>query len=175
MLRHQQRGPGRPPRLRTWDYSNPAAYFVTFCVDRRRRCLGAVVPEGVALSAAGQIVWQVWLSLPSHFPWVELDRMVVMPDHVHGIVRINRSPAACGPGLAVAAGRWYPLMQDSRPLLGKVVRCWKAGSTRRIRTGACPGFRWQSSYYDRVIRDETALNRTRRYVDLNPRRAWLVG
>jgi REP-associated tyrosine transposase len=96
--------------------------------------------------------------------------MVVMPDHVHAVVIIQRPVESAGPGIAVAAGRWYPLMQDTRPLLGKLIRCWKAGSTHGIRRAGWPRFRWQRSYYDRVIRDPGELEQIRRYVMLNPRR-----
>ena len=38
------------------------------------------------LNAVGRIVEKVWHELPEHYPHVELDAFVVMPDHVHGIV-----------------------------------------------------------------------------------------
>ena len=33
----------------------------------------------------GRIVEKVWHELPEHYPHVELDAFVIMPDHVHGI------------------------------------------------------------------------------------------
>jgi len=33
----------------------------------------------------------MWYDIPIHFPYVDLDEFVVMPNHMHGIITINRS------------------------------------------------------------------------------------
>ena len=33
---------------------------------------------------------QFWQKIPDHFPFVELDVFVVMPNHIHGIVVIDK-------------------------------------------------------------------------------------
>ncbi|MBI5877286.1 MAG: hypothetical protein HZB53_06530, partial [Chloroflexi bacterium] len=38
------------------------------------------------LNDAGSIVEEVWNDLPRHFPIVELDAFVIMPNHVHGVI-----------------------------------------------------------------------------------------
>ena len=183
---------GHPPRLRPWDYSVPGAYFITFQVANRRRCLGSIAKGRVQLSAEGAIVEQCWLGLPSRFPTVQLDAMVVMPDHVHAIVLIwggalmNQGPTeaprdpiglavSCGalihqgPARPDGSGRLAPLMADPRVLLGKVVRAWKAEATLQIRREVDSAFRWQSRYWDRVIRDHREFQRVRAYIARNPR------
>lgn len=42
-------------------------------------------------SPLGSIVYQYWTEIPTHFPFVELDAFVIMPNHVHGIVVINKT------------------------------------------------------------------------------------
>lgn len=37
----------------------------------------------------GEIALQRWLEMSDHYPFVQLGSFVVMPNHVHGIVRIN--------------------------------------------------------------------------------------
>ncbi len=39
----------------------------------------------------------VWDSLPRHFPLIELDAFVVIPNHVHGIIVITDSPSNSNP------------------------------------------------------------------------------
>ena len=41
------------------------------------------------LSPAGEIVSQVWQSLPERYPQIELGPAVVMPDHFHGVIEIK--------------------------------------------------------------------------------------
>jgi REP element-mobilizing transposase RayT len=69
-----------------WDYTQPAAYFVTVCTQDRR-CLFGVVEEGrMYLNALGQIVVGEWKRSEEIRDRVHLDAFVVMPNHLHGIV-----------------------------------------------------------------------------------------
>jgi len=48
------------------------------------------------LNDAGRMVRTVWDALPEHYPHVELDAFVVMPNHIHGIIILVRAgPRAC--------------------------------------------------------------------------------
>lgn len=38
------------------------------------------------LSNAGQMVQAVWQQLPEHYPGVDIDEFVIMPNHIHGII-----------------------------------------------------------------------------------------
>ena len=72
------------------DYDAPGYYFVTLCADERRRIFGRLVGDAIELSDVGQAAEACWHAIPEHFPDVELGAFIVMPDHVHGIVRITR-------------------------------------------------------------------------------------
>ena len=56
--------------------------------------------------------------------------------------------------------------------LGAIVGNFKSVTTRRInRIRHTPGARvWQRNYYERIVRDERALSRIRRYIHDNPAR-----
>lgn len=41
------------------------------------------------LSPLGRIVKQCWQQIPSHYANVELDALVVMPNHLHGILALH--------------------------------------------------------------------------------------
>ncbi len=121
-----------------------------------------------------------WNRLPGLFPGIQLDALVVMPDHVHAIIwlpgcgaLINQGPTNQGPTNQGPTGdkhQLQPMMADPRMLLGKVVRAWKASSTNHIRRGGLLDFRWQSRYYEHVIRNGRALANIRRYIAMNPER-----
>ncbi|MCR4415655.1 MAG: hypothetical protein NUV77_24855, partial [Thermoguttaceae bacterium] len=89
-----RRGRRRSIRLKRHDYGEPGANFVTICTRKWQCILGSVTNDQVVLSRFGQIVQTVWCELPAHFPNVELDAFVVMPNHFHGILLINGSVAA---------------------------------------------------------------------------------
>jgi REP element-mobilizing transposase RayT len=78
---------------------------------------------------------------------------VIMPNHVHVLVRIF-------PG--------WPLHL--------LVKSWKSYSARALnRVLGQQGTFWQADYFDRFIRDEAHLQREIRYIDENPVTARLVG
>jgi|SRR3989339_1685207 len=90
-------------RLQNWDYSDNGYYFITICTKEHKHYFGEIVGIEIRLSKIGKIVQQYWLKIPNHFPFVELDEFVVMPNHVHGIVIIkNDTPNVETPKLGVS-------------------------------------------------------------------------
>jgi putative transposase len=89
----------RSIRLKGYDYSSPGAYFVTICTRSRECVLDDPVVTG--------IITDVWHALPGWFPTVILDEFVVMPNHVHLIVWLQRDDTVGAP-LAVALDRAAP-------------------------------------------------------------------
>ena len=79
-------------RLQTWDYGSNAAYFITICTQNREHFFGEILGNEPAmkLNELGKLANQFWLDIPQHFPFVLLDSFIVMPNHVHGIILINK-------------------------------------------------------------------------------------
>jgi REP element-mobilizing transposase RayT len=73
-----------------WDYSHNAAYFVTICTKNREWFFGDVVDGDMVLSEIGKIANDYWLAIPEHFPFVKLGAHIIMPNHVHGIIIIDK-------------------------------------------------------------------------------------
>ena len=69
--------------------AQPGAYFVTICTRDRKCLFGHVVNEEMHLNDAGEVAQRCWEDIPRHFPLVELDAFVTMPNHVHGIIVIT--------------------------------------------------------------------------------------
>ena len=158
-----QRRRRRSIRWKGFHYASPRAYYVTVCVHQRRCLLGAARDERIVLSSAGRAVDAAWRLLPARFGHVALDEFVIMPNHVHGIIRLR------------------PLARDGEPAfgepLGEIVRWFKARTTRAyihgVRDEGWPAFDrrlWQRGFHDRVIRDEEELAHARAYIFRNPAR-----
>ncbi|MEO0408413.1 MAG: hypothetical protein AAF289_13780 [Cyanobacteria bacterium P01_A01_bin.135] len=78
----------RSIRLPGYDYSASGLYFVTICTYQRQCLFGAVVNGEMRLNDLGQIVAAEWVRSADIRREIECDEWVVMPNHVHGIVRI---------------------------------------------------------------------------------------
>jgi REP element-mobilizing transposase RayT len=150
-------------RLQNYDYTQRGAYFVTVCVHRqwRRKNVWGEIRDGVMqLNRFGRIVEEVWYELPQHHR-VELDEFVVMPNHVHGILKLSGSVFE-----NVEEHTFGPLAPNS---LSSIVGAFKSAATRRIgQQRDCPTRIWQPRFHERIIRDEAELNAIRRYIIENP-------
>ncbi len=109
-------------------------------------------------TAVGNIANQYWLDIPKHFPFVELDEYVVMPNHVHGILFINK-PDFHG----WQRNKFGPQSQN----LGSIIRGYKAGVKTFATTNQIE-FGWQPRFHDHIIRSEKELNNIRKYIISNP-------
>lgn len=189
---------GDPPRRRSlrlkgYDYTQPGAYFITACTKGRVRLFGQIVAGEMRLNAFGRIVQEAWEDLPNHYPAVELDAFIVMPNHVHGIIiltDIDPSPpvrAGLKPApttleietnAAHTGSKPAPTSPASKPIpsprkrhgLPEIVRAFKTFSARRIneRRGKPGTAVWQRSYYEHIIRDKRSLDCIREYIARNP-------
>jgi REP element-mobilizing transposase RayT len=137
---------------------------------------GRVVDGEMRLNEFGEIVREEWFRSTDIRAEIELfpTEFVVMPNHIHGIVWIVETDDP----VVVGAHGHAPLQRDRAPLqrpprsLGSFIAGFKSVVTKRINIlRGMPGARvWQRNYYERIIRDERALNAIRRYIIANPTR-----
>ena len=187
------RGKYRIPsaRLATWDYGSNAAYFITICALDRTHVFGEVVDGHVDLTPLGQAAWDCWYAIPDHFPFVLLDEFVAMPNHVHGIVIIDKPAAGIqnrdtvetqnrdtvetqdfaslrmpAPSLQKPKNKFGPQSQN----LASIIRGFKIGVTKYARQCQII-FAWQERYHDHIVRDVAECQRIRQYIINNPQ-AW---
>jgi putative transposase len=143
-------------RLKDYDYSSGGYYFVTICIKERPDFFGKIKSGEMILNEFGKIVSSAWLDIPNHYFNCELDYFVIMPDHVHGIIIIDNTLKKRGKSVNYS--------------LSEIIRGFKTFSSKRINEKLNIGtkFRWQKSFYDRIIRDENELYFIRNYIQLNP-------
>ena len=155
----------RSIRLKSYDYSQNGAYFITICINGQTCLLGEIVNEKMVLNPAGMMVQQVWDDIPIYYPGIAVDEFVTMPNHIHGIIVIE------------SGGRPQE-DQNCKKLphaLPDVVHCFKSMTTKKYINGVkennWPRFNgnfWQRNYYEHVIRNDLELNEVRRYINENP-------
>jgi putative transposase len=154
----------RSIRLKDYDYSQTGAYFVTVCTKDRGCLFGEIADGLMCLSPLGKIVQACWDDLPRHYPHVESDAFVIMPNHIHGIIVLGAG------SIARAGFKPAPTVTDKRHSLAEIMRAFKTFSSRRINERHnSPGTPvWQRNYYEHVIRNEDDLAEIREYITDNP-------
>jgi len=160
-------------RLQNWDYGWNAAYFVTICTKNREHYFGYVIDGKMNLSEIGRIADKYWLEISTHFSFVYLDEYVIMPNHVHGIIIIDKPDIVDTPNLLVVVdtpnlgvstttnNKWKP------GTLGVIINQYKRICTIQSRK-IHPDFEWQSRFYDHVIRNDKSFDRITNYIQNNP-------
>src|SRR5262249_30471076 len=136
-------------RKRDYDYSSAAHYFVTLCTKGMKHFFGEVANNQINTTSIGKIASRCWSEIPDHFATVTLDTFVIMPNHLHGIIILNKTQsgaACCAP-----------------TRLGTVIRSFKAAVSKQASMQI-----WQRNFYDHIIRNEKSLNTIRLYIDTNP-------
>ena len=69
---------------------------MTICTQNRECLFGDVVDGVIRLNNAGILIQSVWNEIPLHYPGVDIDEFVIMPNHIHGIIMIaGAGPCAC--------------------------------------------------------------------------------
>lgn len=181
----------RSIRLKEYDYSKEGMYFVTMCVFNRIALFGEIENGKMILNELGEIVEKCFNEIPCHFPYVRIDKYVVMPNHFHGIIKIN--------GMPVGANNYSPEYDDKlnniindfengakdiSPLqinnkcssnkiygtsktIGSIIRGFKIGVTKWVRKNTNIKNVWQRNYYEHIIREELDLYRIYEYIDNN--------
>lgn len=170
-------------RLKNYDYTQEGRYFVTVCADNRKCLFGRIRDAEMILNESGKMAEKYWNQIPRHFPHAELDEYIVMPNHIHAIIKITVNVGANNHSPLTniisknRAKNISPLQMHQMPLkrhggtsktIGSIIRGFKIGVTKWFRKNTETKKVWQRNYYERIIRNESELNRIRQYVIDNP-------
>jgi REP element-mobilizing transposase RayT len=168
-------------RLSGWDYSSPGWYFVTICTRDRECLFGDIANNKMQLSEFGRIIQDEWHRTGLQRPNIRLNDFIVMPNHVHGIIRIlstNESNVANRRDVARNVSTVYDENQSKtmstispkRGSLSEIVRSFKSASTKCINESRkSPDVPvWQPRFYDHIIRNDRELYAIRKYIRNNP-------
>lgn len=157
-------------QLKGYDYSESGYYFVTVCTQNRKEWFGQVQNGIMHLNEFGKFAKDCWIEIPKHFESAYVDESSIMPNHVHGVLIIERNrvgDADMRPNQGDAF--MHPLQDKTKMLLPKIIQQYKASVTYKINhLHNNVLFQWQRSFYDHVIRHEKELSRIREYIQNNP-------
>ncbi|MGB8980474.1 MAG: transposase [Anaerolineales bacterium] len=171
----------RSIRLKGYNYVLAGAYFVTIVTQGRECLFGEIVEGKMILNEAGQMVVKWWNELPNKFPDIILGAFVVMPDHFHGIIIIQKN--AAGADLRVCPEQTGEHTGSPRPNtpLPQIIQWFKTMTTNEYIRGVKQlswrpfiGKLWQRNYYEHIVRNEKDLRRITDYILANPSR-WHAG
>ncbi len=110
----------------------------------------------------GEIAYDNWLAIPNHFPFASIDSFIIMPNHIHGIILINKQETE----------DWSQnKMGGQSRNIPSIIRAFK-GSVKRYANTNNIEFEWQERYHDRIIRDYKELENTRLYI-FNNSQNWI--
>jgi REP element-mobilizing transposase RayT len=168
----------RSIRLKGYDYTQAGAYYVTLCTKARQCLFGDVVKGEMRLNSLGHIAFTCWQAIPNHFPHVELDAFVVMPNHLHGILVISDTDERARHCRAPTTKQCHipKTEQFGKPVPGSiptVIRSYKGAVTKRINLicdTKSTSLIWQRDLYEHINRDEESIDNIRQYIVANP---WL--
>jgi REP element-mobilizing transposase RayT len=159
--------------MKGYDYSIPWWYYVTVCADSKKYRLSEIKGSKTDLNEFGRIVERVLLNLPTHYERLEIDEYVIMSDHLHGIFILNerrdRSKTDPDKNIIFNNSEQSETVPYHMHGLSEIVKSLKSFSSREINKLIKPNrFKWQKSFYDRIIRNEKELYNIRRYIRQNP-------
>ena len=148
----------KPTRLANFDYSTNGTYFITICTYNRKRFFGNIVGQGLApaenrLSIYGKIAEEQLLLLENRYQNIKIDKYVIMPNHIHIIILINKTAGA-----------------SPCPTISSIMCTYKSLTSRICRQNGLKSKLFQSSFYDHIIRNEQDYNEIWQYIEANPQK-----
>ncbi len=174
-------------RLKGWDYGSNGYYFITFCAKDRAHFFGEIEFGKMILNDIGLIAETNWQNIPKQFKYAFLDEFIIMPNHVHGIVIIDKKGgggdtvsrdainriSTTADGITTQSKRnnrggfakeYNPMLHEN---LSRIIRWYKGKTTFDVRK-VNQEFGWQTLFYDHIVRNEKSLHHIRAYIKRNP-------
>ena len=158
-------------RIPGYNYSKAGAYFLTICtLDRKpilsEICVGTGLPDcpnhpNLMLSAYGKIAEKYVKQLDEFYHHISVDKYIIMPDHVHLLVRISYETGQSGTPVPTEK-----ISKNSE--ISKFVSTFKRFCNREYGINI-----WQNRYYDHVVRNQQDYNEIWEYIENNPRK-WMI-
>ena len=184
-------------RLRNWDYGWNGLYFITICTSGRHPYFGVIENKNMALSDIGLLVRFEWEKSFVLRPGLYCDNYVIMPNHIHAILRIDNDDSNqfdncailrienddsdqfdnCAAETHRCASLQGASLQGDKSKFGvarrspksisSFVACFKSMVTMNARK-INSGFGWQTRFHDHIIRNDREYQRIANYILNNP-------
>ena len=154
------------PRLKEFDYGSSGGYFITICAQNRKQVFSKIarkndndiVGRGLAPAALvektsiGQIVENELKNTEKRFPNIRISESIIMPNHIHLVLLVEGETAGASP----------------RPTVMDFVCAFKSLATKECKKNGYNAKIFQTSFYDRIIRNNDEYMEICNYIRLNP-------
>lgn len=170
-------------RLKNFDYGSNGSYFITICTRNMINYFGEIYDGEVYYNKLGRFAMKCWGKIEQIHPYAIADELIIMPNHLHGIITISKSVQT--PYMASKSESEPTQARGISPVtknyeyknsfgpqsqnLASIVRGFKSAVTIYAKKNKI-FFKWQPNYHDRVIRNEKEFRRIQQYIISNPLR-----
>ncbi len=183
-------------RLKNWDYSSKAIYFITVVTQNRKCIFGDIENKKMILNDKGKIIQTELLkSIQIRDRWL-FHNWVIMPNHIHLLIEIldisneNKSTnnvethsveAHCSASLHCASLQHGASLQDTikpnilsrKPnSISSFVAVFKSITTKQInqllKNNESESI-WQSNYHDHIVQNYDSFDKIYYYIKNNPK------
>lgn len=154
--------PRKQIRLSGYNYKTPGYYFVTFCTEKRVCLFGDIINGEMLHNEPGQLIHNVFKNLQNFYFGIDVDTFVVMPNHIHAIIVIDREGRT-----QRSAPTGDSLSDVIKNIKTYTTTCYIKGVDQK-NWAPCYKRLWQRGYYEHIIRDTISLQKIREYIMQNP-------
>jgi len=182
MTKFQNKYRNESSRAQWWDYANVGAYFITICTAGREWLFGEILNNEMHLSPIGEMVYQEWNVSFDMRAELFCNTFVIMPNHIHAILRIENGIVVGTHGIVVGthgrASRQTPtppmptntgVAYRSPKSISSFMAGFKSAATKRINeyrnSPKMPV--WQTRFHDHIIRNDAEYQRIYNYIETN--------
>ncbi len=174
----------RSIRLKGYDYSQAGLYFITICCQDRICRFGHIENGEMRLNEYGQIAYNEWMKTNEIRNNVELGEFIIMPNHIHAIVRLlGRGVSHTPDSINVShtpdninelhshnnnTGVCDTPLRSPSQTIGAIVRGYKSAVTKQFGLLGFNEKLWQRNYWEHIIRNEQSYIKISEYIIKNP-------
>ena len=174
-------------RHQHWNYGWAGSYFITICTHQKNNYFGEITDGKMELSKVGIIADLMWNEIRYHSKNIRLGKFVVMPNHVHGILTLEKdmdvdSTTTVETRHALSLPKEDPNSKRKPPknigearyqnpgknTISTIIGGYKSTVTRhsnRLKLN----FKWQTRFHDHIIRNEESFHQISNYITNNPK------
>jgi REP element-mobilizing transposase RayT len=166
-------------RLKNWDYSSEAIYFVTLVAQNRECIFGVIDDDKMILNDNGKIIeTELLKSIIIRERWF-FHNWVIMPNHIHLLVEIVSSSAVETHDVETHFSASLQLESESKSSkfsrkpnsISSFVAVFKSVTTKQINVMMNHDVNtiWQSNYHDHIVRNYNSFDTIYHYIKNNPK------
>ena len=139
-------------------------FFVTFNTLNKVHYFGHVENGRMQYTEVGEKMASDILDIQSRYSYIIIDEWVVMPNHVHLIIKIGNGDPSEG---TIKPSNRQPLVKGSkRSRLSSTIGNLKSGVKRYANQNQIQ-FNWNPRFYEHIIRTEDSYQNIKEYIQNN--------